>query len=358
MTLLFALLLGLDTPPEAGDQGKKPTPSLFNPGFTRPAGQQDLHPLMMAGLEMLRRNQPKEALDNFMAAHRSDPENPRYQSLVGIGHLHLNECAEGQEWLMPIRAIRNFRSASADKLAACWARQGAFGEAVFWQEESIWLEPDRAVSWSLLALYLLRLGDHENMERALAEAEFMDDQVLRTDMVQAMARLSEGDIDGLEENLRELRSQPTPGPLIADQLEARLELDLGNHAEAMRLAVLAQQGPERMGGLTVQAEACRRAGNLDEAWWLLSQRDFSKLPVPDVHVILVRVLTDRGDYAAAAELSSTLFEGDPWNADVVASAWYLAQAKGRRAEADRLAERFELVNTSPLRDLEGLLPPG
>ena len=133
---------------------------------------------------------------------------------------------------MPLRAIRNFRSASADKLSACWARQGEFAEAAFWQEESIWLEPDRAVSWSLLGLYLMRLGDSTNSQMALAEAEFLDEQVLRTEMVRTMQALSMGDVDLVDEQLRVLRDMPAPGSIVADELEARLELDLGNVAEA------------------------------------------------------------------------------------------------------------------------------
>ena len=356
MIFALALLLGNDTPTE-GKVGKgNPLPSMLNPEFARPADPQSLHPAMMRGLEFLRRDQPEVALENFVLAHESDPENPRFKSLVGIAHLHLNDCEEGQSWLMPLRAIRNFRSASADKLAACWARQGEFAEAAFWQEESIWLEPDRAVSWALLGLYLMRLGDSTNSQRALAEAEFLDEQVLRTEMVRTMQALSVGDVELVDEQLRVLRDMPSPGSIVADELEARLELDLGNVAEAQRLAARSQSGPQRIGGLTVQAEANRRGGHLDEAWWLLSQRDFETMPVPDVHVILARVQADRGEFASAQRLADGLMAADGWNPDHVATAWYVAQARGRVAQAEDLARRYEQVQPSPLRPLSALAP--
>ena len=356
MILALALLLGNDTPTGGKAAKGNPLPSMLNPEFVRPADAQSLNPAMMRGLEFLRRGQPDVALEQFFIAHNSDPENPRFKSLVGIAHLHLNDCEEGQSWLMPLRAIRNFRSASADKLAACWARQGEFAEAVFWQEESIWLEPDRAVSWALLGLYLMRLGDPINSQMALAEAEFLDQQVLRTEMVRAMQALSVGDIEAVDEQLRVLRGMPSPGTIVADELEARLELDLGNVAEAARLAVRSQSGAQRIGGLTVQAEANRRGAHLDEAWWLLSQRDFEAMAVPDVHVILARVQADRGEFASAQRLADALLAADGWNPDHVATAWYVAQARGRDAEAEALAQRYEQVQASALRPLSALLP--
>ncbi len=345
--ILLGLLLGLDG-------GASP---LSGPGFMRPLQPQDMDPRLVRGLEVLNSNKPDEALALFQSALADDPESARLQGLVGIAHLHLNHCETGWEWLQKVREKKNFRSASADKLGACWARRGNYAEAVYWQEESILLEPNRAVGWALLALYNMRLGDEIAMEAALREAKLLDENLLRAAMVRAMVALSSGDIDGVDEQLAVIETMDWPAELVGASLEARLELDLGNLARAAQLAASAKVGPNRIGALALEAEANRRAGHIEEAAWLLAQHDLTDSVAPDVQLVQMRVLVDQGELQAAQQVLEPLHEGDPWDAEIIAGAWYLARARGDQPLAAELAERYGRVQASPLRRLGDLVPP-
>ena len=248
-------------------------------------------------------------------------------------------------------------SSDLDKLGACWARRGNYAEAVYWQEESILLEPNRAVGWALLALYNMRLGDEIAMEAALREAKLLDENLLRAAMVRAMVALSSGDIDGVDEQLAVIETMDWPAELVGASLEARLELDLGNLARAAQLAASAKVGPNRIGALALEAEANRRAGHIEEAAWLLAQHDLTDSVAPDVQLVQMRVLVDQGELQAAQQVLEPLHEGDPWDAEIIAGAWYLARARGDQPLAAELAERYGRVQASPLRRLGDLVPP-
>ena len=328
-----------------------------------PAGSQQPDPQFaalgadgMRGVQLMQTGNFKRALATFEAMLEEHPDNRRLHLLIGQARFAMNDCHEGERWVLQHRTRPAFRIRMAGLLAACHARHGDYAEAVYWQEEATLLDPELASGWAILGMYRYRLGDHWGATEALDLAAAEDPADMRLAYAYATIAVDEGDHEQVDELLSALRRAPR-GLVSSWILEARLELDLGNPvlaAEAADIAVSREQGGS--GGLVVRAEALRRLGDWREANSLLSRRARFFKQRPAMWAVQARVYVDAGELLDARELLANARQVNPHDPELTASAWYLARAEGDAAAMTELEALYELQQPNALRALGHLVP--
>jgi tetratricopeptide (TPR) repeat protein len=315
-----------------------------------------LGPEVLSSLESLRGGRPLAALRAFEKALPRQPDNPRLHMLIAEAHLRLNHCEDGQKWSGPMRTKPAYRLDLPEQLASCSARTGDYSDAVYWQEELLAFDPEGADDWATLALYRYRQGDVAGTESALYEAWELDPDHTRLLITRATIAVSEGQLELADELIAELLERPESG-VIARTLEARVLMDLDDPVGAE--AVLAKAKKRQIADwnvLALRAEAQRRAGDPETAD-MTARRNRTAKDRQVIRVVLVRTLSDLGRFDEAAELLTLALEADPYDLEAIASAWYLAQARGEAEDARAWARHYErLRGNNPYRELERLLP--
>lgn len=94
------------------------------------------------------------------------------------------------------------------------------------------------------------------------------------------------------------------------------------------------------------ADAYRRAGEMDEAWALLTEGLEEHPDFATGHLVAARVLRDRGERAEAVERYGRVLRLDSQNREALLEAAALAQHEGRIRDALALCQRLALVDPS------------
>lgn len=308
------------------------------------------------GVRMLQDGRYKQALAAFMELHEEHPDNRRLHLLIGQAYFAMNDCAAGEDWVLEHRKRPAFRIRTAALIAACRARQGGYAEAVYWQEEAVLLDADTASTWALLGIYRYRQGDFWGAEEALDEAYALDPTDMRLLYAYATIALSDGNHDNIDQLIQNLRDHPQ-GALHSYVLEARLELDLGNPvlaADAGHKAV--RRDFSGASGLVVKAEALRRQGDWRQAGDLLQRRARGFKQRPAMWAVQARVWIDDGDFGSAHDIIDAAVVANPYDPELVATAWYLARAEGDAEGMASWAELYDVLQPNPYRPLTALVP--
>ena len=142
-------------------------------------------------------------------------------------------------------------------------------------------------------------------------------------------------------------------------LRTRLALDLGDLNTALNASeTCVKMGFQFSPIRRLRGEIFRRLGELDSAEEALTTVYADAVGVVGLKAIEVRLRVDQGQLDKADALLSEAQMISPLRPDVVASAWYLARAKGDTEEMNVLKELYELVQSNPYRRLERLVPAG
>ncbi len=296
------------------------------------------------------------ALEIFESVLDGEPDNRRLHMLIGEALLSMNECDEGRDRVLSHRTRPAFRLQLPRMLAACYARHGDYSEAVYWQEEAALVDSRSALVWALLGLYRYRQGDYWGADEALREAASIDPNEMRLSYAYASMALTEGDHSEIDILITRLRNSEL-GYAPSWVLEARLELDLGNPVLADRAAQQAVRKNWRAAtGLELRAEALRRHGDGDGAELLLERGRDLYSQRPTLWAVQARVWVDARNLAEAEELLEHALEQSPYDPELMASAWYLARARGDADEMELWAQRYEAAQVNHLRTLSALVP--
>lgn len=355
--LVLLLSLGAGTPwaqAPTADAPKRPLPSRV------PADVLGGVPVeILRGDQAYKSGQPFMALAQYRDAAKKHGTNPDIEVRIGQARMSLNECDDGLASALPHRALVAWTPATSSAAAACFARQGRFGEAVYWQEEAVLLAPQTASYWVMLGIFRTRLGDHQLGQEAFLEAEMLDANNTQLLVAQGAFALDRGDFTVLDEVRERLDATDPRGHPMGLVLGARLELDLGNDdlAMAMGLTVMRRGGTSAIVN-AVTIEALRRSGDLDLAERIMNRVNNQAQNSPSLAGARVRVAVDRGRLEEATEALAEAEARKPFDPDVVAAAWYLARARGDAAELARREDQWATVNTSPLRNLDQQIPRG
>ena len=316
-------------------------------------------PAVMQGEMALQKGLPKQAIDIYEKGLQKQPRSKRLLTGLIRAKLMLNRCDEGLERMLPMRHTRVASPQVLELLAACFARYGNYAEAVYWAEERLALGPPKVEAIAAFAAYRLGAGERFGAIEAIELAELVDPHAGALKVVQLQVAIGKGQVSEADLLLEELERAAGRRSQTNWLLRTRLALDLGD----LNAALEASDSCVKMGfqfspirGL--RGEIFRRLGELDSAEEALTTVYADAVGVVGLKAIEVRLRVDQGLLVQAESLLSEALRISPLRPDVVASAWYLARAKGDLEEMSVLKELYELVQSNPYRRLERLVPAG
>jgi hypothetical protein len=301
----------------------------------------------------LRQGSPGAAELSFRRQLEANPDAPGPNIGLGKALARIGRCSEALDHFWPYVGTLPFGGDVALAASTCSDRLGLTDDALYFDHLAVELDPTSARALTSLALDLDTAGDIVGREEALDSLLFLRPDRDASVYARVVLALRAGDLDTFDQLVFEW--QRTLG---ADsdmrRLQAQAWLDMDNPPEV--LEVLAKVRRLRGGPQVryLRAEALRRTGYAEEALLNFEDRPQNVLEGIDSDAILARIDTDLGDLAGAHTILAR-YEGVD-DAELAASAWYLARAEGRTEELPGLAAHYERLRTSPLRELTSLTP--
>ena len=285
------------------------------------------------------------------------PRSKRFLSGLIRAKAHLNHCEEAEELLLTQQHTRVANREVLEALSACFARTGAYTDAVYWQQERVLLAPPTVEAYASLASFYLGQGDRFAAREAFDRAVELDPFDASVFALKLQIAIGKGFVDEADRLFEEWeRSEPNRSQMNW-YLRARLALDVGDiegameHSEKSVLMGL-QFSPVRV----LRAEMYRRLGLLSNANEAVNTIAKKNVGVVGMDSVRVRILADEGNFRKAEEALARLEKSAPLRADVVASAWYLAHEMGDEEEMRLLEQLYSLVQSNPYRSLQRLIP--
>jgi tetratricopeptide (TPR) repeat protein len=280
------------------------------------------------------------------------PDAPAAHVGLGRALARTGACDEALEHLAPYEDSVPFGVQAALAAAGCAGRLGLHFEALRYDLLAHEQEPDNARVLTNLLLDADTAGDTVWVARALEGLDAVQADRDAPWYARAVLELRAGDLDAFDVTLA-LWERERAGGATQRQLRARSWLDVGD--AVMAAAALREVPLFRAGAFarTLHAETARRLGQVTEARAILQVDDDDPFDAAEGDALRARVLVDAGDFEAAEDL---LGRADPLDAEVAASAWYLARARGDAAGMQDAGETWARARRSPLRRLEHLVP--
>jgi tetratricopeptide (TPR) repeat protein len=242
-------------------------------------------------------------------------------------------------------------------LAACFLRVGNYSEAVEWQQERILLNPPKVEAFARLGMYQLAAGDREGAKNSLARSVEMDPLHDSVFALQLQFAIGKGRVVETELLFDEWDRAGDGRSLLNWYLRSQYAMDLGDLDKALDTSTSCVQMNFQYSPIRVlRSELFRRLGRLDQARTALDTIASKSLVVVGIEAIQIRIDADLGLHAQAHRRLRALQEIDPIRPDVLASAWYLAQAEGDDVSANLYRNRYEKMQSNPYRILESLIP--
>ncbi len=305
------------------------------------------------GNMFLRQGSTRAAVSSFRKQLEANPDSAALHIGLGKALVRIGQCEEGLDHLWPYVGTLPFGAEAALAASTCSSRLGLLDDAIYFDRLAVDMDPKSARALTNLALDLASAGDDAGAEVVLDDLLFLRPDRDASTYARAVLALRAGEIEEFDRIT--FAWEQTEGPsLDLRRLQAQAWLDLDDPVAAM--ASLANLRRVRNGQQVrhLRAEAHRRVGYADEASAYLEDRPQSVLEGIDSDAVRVRVFADLGEFAQAHELLAE-YEGER-GPELAASAWYLARREGRTDELPALAEAYERVRQSPLRDLDELVP--
>lgn len=312
---------------------------------------------VIRGDKHLRTGRPYLALLEYQKAAESVGMNPDIAIRTAEARFVLNQCDDALALAEPHRADAVWTASTSARAASCFARRGAFDEAVYWQQEAVLFEPGDPGRQTMLALFQVRLGDADLGARAFEDAVALDPDASALLIVQGALALDRGDFLVLDEVRNRLDATDAMGHPMGLVLGARQELDLGHEDLALRMGLAAMRRGSTSSVINaVTIEAARRTGDLDLAGRLVDRTNNEVQGAPALTPVRIRVEVDRGDLGRAERELAAGLALNPLDQELLASGWYLARARADTAAMADFAARWGRLNTSPWRRLDRLVP--
>lgn len=275
---------------------------------------------------------------------------------VGLGRAlaRTGDCAEALEHLAPWVNLPAFTVQAAQAASACAARLGQLEDALGYDAVAVALDPHSVPAWTQYAVHLARAGDRPGVLRAYDALLVANPERDASGFARASVALMHGDLDTVDVESALWSREGVESDDIA-QLRMLAALDAGDPDGAARYTEGIARVRRPVGLRLAVAEVARRRGELGEATLQLDGTTLRPpIPGPDADALRVRCSVDDGDLAGATALLATLATED--SADVEASRWYVARARGDSAAMALHAARWRALEPSWARALEHLLP--
>lgn len=295
----------------------------------------------------------RQAAEAFRQEITTNPDSAPAHLGLGRAMTRLGRCDVALQEFWPYVGMKAFSSDVALSASVCAGRLGFLDDAVMFSQIAVERDPTNIAALTNLVLALDANGQDEELEELLDELVIARDDRDASFYARAVLALRHGDLGEFDIIAREWPTdRATARTLWA--LEGQSWLDCDDPMEVSRV-MRGIKRPRRPGAARmVNVEGVRREGETWQAEDILQGRALRHNETNDSDAIRVRVLADQGDFAAAHEiLRSYDLVAD---ADLVASAWYVAWHESDVAEMARLRDVYVSVRVSPLRHLYQLIP--
>ncbi|HMV69296.1 MAG TPA: hypothetical protein PKA64_20810, partial [Myxococcota bacterium] len=304
------------------------------------------HPKAVLAEAKLQAGQPLLAADAAYQCVRDEPDALSCWSVMARARARLGQCGLVRDVFARLRSSAEWDGTLAMAEGLCDLRRGDLSLAFTVLDESIELrdrDPVPRFERAISAMRARRFDQARDDIDALREADATTGQggpgqePWMADLLDAWWELETGDPD-IDGTLA--LSLAFPGEIGANTrtqwslLDCRRWLDVGDPFRAEEVARSSLSGAVGQTRLVAcRVEALRRMRDDSESWIVVTRPWHKMADSLAMDAVRVRMLVDRGDLDEAAKLLTGLPEGaDP---DVVASAWYLARARGDAAAAAR-----------------------
>ncbi|MFZ5481499.1 MAG: tetratricopeptide repeat protein [Myxococcota bacterium] len=306
------------------------------------------------GNAFLRQGSARASIASFRKTLARDPDSVAAHTGLGRALTRVGRCDEALEHLEPYVGTKAFGPEAALAASTCAGRLGFLEDAVYYGEIAVELDAKSARAWTSLALAYDELGDPVGRDTAMEELLLLRDGRDSSWYAEGVMAIRAGDVDRFD-GIAALWRRDNRSSLDLLRLEALSWLDLDDPQAAFDALVPVKTLQAGAQIRSLRAESLRRLGFPETASVYMEDRPNSVLEGPDADAVRARIQADLGDFAAAR---ATLEEygREPEDADVVASAWYLARETGDAATEAAMAQRYEVLRQSPLRDLRHLVP--
>ena len=302
---------------------------------------------------MLKQGSYRQAVEAYRLEIEKNAESVPSHLGLGRALTRLGRCDLALAEFWPYVGMKAFSSDVALAAAVCSGRLGFIEDALMFSEIAVDRNPKNAAAMTNLALTLDTAGRYEQLDALLAELSTIRDDRDSSYYARTVLALRSGNIEEFDVLANEW---PTTGETVMTlaALRGQSWLDLDDPLEVGRvlrkIKRLRRPGLARM----VSAEAVRREGDTASASDLLEARNLRFNDSSDSDAIRVRVLADEGDFAAAHQILEGYEIGI--DADLVASAWYLAWHERDVPQMRAMRDLYLTVRVSPLRNLYKLIP--
>ncbi len=307
-----------------------------------------------AGAQLLRRGQAKAAVEVLERNLAVAPNNVVIHLTLARAYARVGRCADALTHVDAWLESPAFDVNTAISASNCATHLGMSEDAVRYDRAGLLVEPDNVRLLTLLAVDLDAVGDVAGVEDAFAALVVANRDRDTSAFARASLARRRGDMDALDVELALWARQDRSSDEIV-RLRAEALLDQDAPGEALVAMAGMQRRRKGPAGRQVRAEALRRVGAPVAALAELdTPRGGEPLDGPEADAVRIRAWVDLGDLdAAQATLDA---QGDVRDPDLLASAWYLARARGDVAEAATLEARWRAVEPSRIRTLTQLLP--
>lgn len=289
---------------------------------------------------------------------RSQPGDLDAREQLGVALAAQGACSLAVVEIDKVLDVRPLGPPGVQAQAICAAMRGDMSGALAEWEELGVMEPADATVWLRTGRARLDIGDVAGAWAALGVLESLPGADIPVWLLRAELRFVTGD-PAVEEDMqlagKELGAVQDSVRVAVRVIEARWWMAQGYpRVAADRLKETKGLSLVHRSVARVRAEALRRAGERAQAAEILARPMLVRDEDLRLTSTRVRLAADTGELVQAAALLSGMPDVDV--PDVVATRWYVAQARGQSAEAERLAARYEDL-PGPRVPLALLLPP-
>ncbi len=309
------------------------------------------------GLSMLRAGKPRAAIAALEANLALAPDSLPIQVALGRAYGRIGRCTTAIAYLDATRDAPVFDVLAAMAGALCAGRLGLLDDALDYEVRGLAIEPDDVRLLTTYALDLARAGDTVGSEAAVVALVVAHPKRDASAFARASLALQEGDLVALDVELALWERADRDTDEVA-RLRAQAALDVDDPLVALREIDAMRRLRHGPNVRQLRAEAWRRLGAAGSALGELDGPRNGVLEGPDVDAVRVRALVDLGQLDEAAALL-VLNGGDDTSRrepDMLASAWYLARARGDAGAQARYAAAWRAAEPSRVRTLELYVP--
>jgi tetratricopeptide (TPR) repeat protein len=302
---------------------------------------------------MLKQGSYRQAVEAYKLEIAKNAESVPSHLGLGRALTRLGRCDVAMEEFWPYVGMKAFSSDVALAAAVCAGRLGFGEDALMFSQMAVDRNPNNAPAMTNLALTLDTAGRYEELDALLAELSTVRDDRDASYYARTVLALRSGDITEFDIIAD---AWPTTGETVMTlaALRGQSWLDLDDPIQTGRvmrkIKRLRRPGLARM----VSTEGVRREGEFAQAKDMLEDRNLRTNDSSDSDAIRVRVLADQGDFTAAHAILDGYEVGI--DADLVASAWYLAWHERDVPQMRSMRDLYLTVRVSPLRNLYKLIP--